>query len=116
VKEWSPTDHDKGKLWTLAAMAEFRTSISLGVTNDTSANCQGCVDVPLQTCVLSMHTLFSFFTEIGIGNQLLKSLLGDWVDLGIKTVPDDESEARFVVYKASRSYRYRTSIETSGQD
>jgi hypothetical protein len=47
AKEWSPRDHDKGKLWTQEAMAEVRLSISLGVTNNTSANRQGCIDVPL---------------------------------------------------------------------
>ncbi len=51
AKEWSPTDHDKGKLWTLEAMAEVQLYISLGITKATSANHQGCVDVPLQTCV-----------------------------------------------------------------
>jgi hypothetical protein len=38
AKEWSPTDHDKGELWTLEAMAEVRLSISLGATKDTSAD------------------------------------------------------------------------------
>ena len=39
-REWSPTNHDKGQLWTLEAMAEVWTSIRLGVTMDTSANRQ----------------------------------------------------------------------------
>jgi hypothetical protein len=47
AKKWSPTDHDKGKLWTLEAMAEVWLSISLGATNDTSADCQGCINEPL---------------------------------------------------------------------
>jgi hypothetical protein len=48
AKEWSPADHDKGKLWTLEAMAEARESISLGAINDTLAGRQGCVvDEPL---------------------------------------------------------------------
>jgi hypothetical protein len=38
VKEWSPTYHDNGALWTLAAMTEVRMYISLGVTNSTSAD------------------------------------------------------------------------------
>jgi hypothetical protein len=38
AKEWSPTDHDKGELWTLEAMAEVRLSISSGATNGTSAD------------------------------------------------------------------------------
>jgi hypothetical protein len=48
AKEWSPADHNKGKLWTLvAAMAEVWMSISLGITNDTLADHRGCADVPL---------------------------------------------------------------------
>jgi type IV pilus biogenesis protein CpaD/CtpE len=39
------------------------------------------------------------YTEIGIGNRLLKSFL-DCVDLRIERVPNDEIEARYVVYEA----------------
>ena len=83
AKEWSPEDHDKGELWTLEAMAEVRESIRLGITNDTSAGRQGCVDEPLRTCVpIASYILPILHTEIGIGNRLLKSFL-DWVDLRI---------------------------------
>jgi hypothetical protein len=73
AKEWSPTDHDKGELWTLeAAMTEVRLSISLGATNGTSAYRRGCVDVPLQTCVpIKAYIIPILHTEIGIGNRLL---------------------------------------------
>jgi hypothetical protein len=64
AKEWSPADHDKGQLWTLEAMAGVRESIRLGVTNDTSAGRQGCIDEPLRTCVpITFPTYFQFFTQ-----------------------------------------------------
>jgi hypothetical protein len=101
AKEWSPTDHGKGELWTIEAMAEVRLSISLGATNDTSTNLRGCVDMPLRTCVLfKAYIIPILHTEIGIGNRLLKSFL-DWADLQIKRVPDDEIEARYAVYEAN---------------
>ena len=82
-------------------MAEVWLSLSLGVTNDTSANRQGCVDVPLRTCVpINLYIVPILHTEIGIGNRLLKSFL-DWVDLRIKRVPDEEIEARYAVYEAT---------------
>jgi hypothetical protein len=109
-KEWSPQDHDKGELWTLAAMAEVRTSISLGVLEDTSANRQGCVDEPLRTCVpINAYIIPILHTEIGIGNRLLKSFL-DWVDLRIENVPDDEIEARYGMYEAKSEVRIHTEI------
>jgi hypothetical protein len=61
---------------------------------DTSANRQGCVDMPLWTCVsINSYILPILHTEIGIGHRLLKSFL-DWVDLRIENVPDNEIEAR----------------------
>jgi hypothetical protein len=94
-KEWTPTDHGKGELWTLASMKEVRTSINLCVTPDTSANRKGCVDVPLWTCVpINSYIHPILHTEIGIGNFLLKSFL-DWVDLRI----ENEIEARYGVYE-----------------
>jgi hypothetical protein len=109
-KEWSPTDHDKGQLWTLEAMAEVRTSIRLGVTMDTSANRQGCVDEPLRTCVsINSYILPILHTEIGIGNRLLKSFL-DWVDLRIENVPDNEIEARYGVYESQVEVQIQNDI------
>jgi hypothetical protein len=109
-KEWSPTDHDKGQLWTLEAMAEVRASIALGVTVDTSANRQGCVDEPLRTCVpINSYIIPILHTEIGIGNRLLKSFL-DWVDLRIENVPDDEIEARYGVYEVRSEVRLHNEI------
>ncbi len=107
AKEWSPTDHDKGELWTLEAMAEVRLSISSGATNDTSADRRGCVDVPLRTCVpIKAYIIPILHTEIGIGNRLLKSFL-DWVDLRIERVPDVEIEARYAVYEANTELQIR---------
>jgi hypothetical protein len=107
-KEWTPTDHDKGELWTLATMEEVWTSISLGVTPDMSANCQGCVNVPLWTCVpINSYILPIIHTEIGIGNRLLKSFL-DWVDLQIENVPDNEIEARYGVYESQVEVQIQT--------
>ncbi len=109
-KEWSPTDHDKGQLWTLEAMAEVRASIALGVTVDTSANRQGCVDEPLRTCVpINSYIIPILHTEIGIGNRLLKSFL-DWVDLRIENVPDDKIEARYGVYEVRSEVRLHNEI------
>jgi hypothetical protein len=114
VKEWSPTDHDMGKLWTLGAMAEVCLSFSLGATNNTSADCQLCVNVRLPTCVhIKGYIIPILHTKISIGNQLLKSFL-DWVNLQIGRVPDDEIKARYAVMRQTRSYIYRTSIGTSG--
>jgi hypothetical protein len=79
-KEWSPQDHEKSKLWTLAAMAEVWTSISLGVTLDTSANCQGCFNKPLRTCVpINAYIIPILHTDIGISNHLLKLFLDSWL-------------------------------------
>jgi hypothetical protein len=109
-REWSPTEHDKGQLWTLEAMAEVRTSIRVGITADTSANRQGCVDVPLRTCVpINSYILPILHTEIGIGNRLLKSFL-DWVDLRIENVPDNEIEARYGVYESQVEVRIQNEI------
>jgi hypothetical protein len=80
AKEWSPTDHDKIKLWTLVEMAEVRMSINLGITNDTLADCQGCIHVPLWTAMpINSHMIPILHSDIGIGNCLLKSFL-EWVD------------------------------------
>jgi hypothetical protein len=69
AKEWSPTYHDKSELWTLEAMVEVSLSISVGATNDTSADRRGCVDVPLRTCVpIKAYIIPILHTEIGIGN------------------------------------------------
>jgi hypothetical protein len=109
-KEWSPTEHDKGELWTLTAMEEVRTSITLGVTTDTSANRKGCVDAPLRTWVpIDSYILPILHTEIGIGNRLLKSFL-DWVDLRIENVPDNEIEARYGVYESQVEVRLQNEI------
>jgi hypothetical protein len=109
-REWSPIDHDKGQLWTLEAMAEVRTSIRLGVTMDTSANRQGCVDEPLRTCVsINSYILPILHTEIGIGNRLLKSFL-DWVDLRIENVPDNEIKARYGVYESQVEVQIQNEI------
>jgi hypothetical protein len=109
-REWSPPDHDKGELWTLEGMAEVRASISLGVMADTSANRQGCVDVPLRTYVpIFSYIIPILHTEIGIGNRLLKSFL-DWVDLRIENVPDVEIEARYDVYESQVSVRLQDEI------
>jgi hypothetical protein len=111
AKEWSPADHDKGELWTLEVMAAVRESISLGVTNDTLAGRQGCVEEPLRSCVpiTTSYILPILHTEIGIGNRLLKSFL-DWVDWQIENVPDDEFEARYEVYEASMEVQIQTEI------
>jgi hypothetical protein len=109
-KEWSPTDHDKGRLWTLEAMAEVWTSIALGVTVDTLANRQGCVDEPLRTSVpINSYIIPILHTEIGIGNCLLKLFL-DRVDLRIENVPDDKIEARYGVYEVRLEVRLHNKI------
>jgi hypothetical protein len=103
TKEWSPMDHDKGELWTLAAMAEVRTK-------EATAERRGCVDVPLRTCVpVSSYIIPILHTEIGIGNRLLKSFL-DWVDLRIENVPDEEIEARYGVYEANAEVQIQNEI------
>jgi hypothetical protein len=108
--EWSPIDNNKGELWTLAAMAEAWSLISFGITKDTSANCQGCIDVLLRTCVpIHSYIIPILHTEIGIDNCLLKSFL-DWVDLQIKNVPEDKIEASYGVYEAKVEVRIHNEI------
>jgi hypothetical protein len=86
-------------------MTEVWLSISSGTTNDTSADCRGCVDVPLRNCVpIKAYIIPIIHTEIGIGNRLLKSF-HDWVDLWIERVPRDEIDARYAVYEANTELR-----------
>jgi hypothetical protein len=53
---------------------------------------------------IKAYTIPILHTEIGIGNQLLKSFL-EWVNLRMERVLDDEIEARYAVYDANTELR-----------
>jgi len=102
---WTHAGHHLGECWTLDAMQELRQELALGNLNDAD-NMKVYTELPLFDSVpIEKHIVPVLHLLIGVGNNLLESLL-EWIYEQIEKLTHHEVVHRNAVIHAGAQYHF----------